>query len=182
VEIRHGASAASAPGSFEGVAFRADAACASAVLRTLDAIIRSAGDLEPASRTGAPTGAGHGGSPFMSEDPDPPDTPPGNVARLHPPGLPHQASLDRAVQAQIGAQLRSMYEHYVEQPIPDRLIDLVRRLGETQDPGAGRALAAADAPGQRGTFGATSGGAGGPARGHGPSEPPADPRRGGEES
>jgi hypothetical protein len=64
----------------------------------------------------------------MTDDPDP--KPSAKVARLHPPGLPHQASLDRGVQAQIGAQLRTMYEHYVEQPIPDRLIELVRRLGE----------------------------------------------------
>jgi hypothetical protein len=38
----------------------------------------------------------------------------------------------------IGAQLRSMYEHYIEQPIPDRLLELVQRLGadaasDTQD-------------------------------------------------
>jgi hypothetical protein len=64
----------------------------------------------------------------MSDDPDPKQS--AKVARLHPPGLPHHASLDRGVQAQIGAQLRTMYEHYVEQPIPDRLIELVRRLGE----------------------------------------------------
>ena len=68
------------------------------------------------------------GPALMSDDTDPKQS--AKVARLHPPGLPHQASLDRGVQAQIGAQLRTMYEHYVEQPIPDRLIELVRRLGE----------------------------------------------------
>ncbi len=79
----------------------------------------------------------------MSDDPDPPfggkdPEPDGKVARLHPPGMPHHAALDRAVQAQIGAQLRTMYEHYVDQPIPDRLIDLVRRLGEAQTAGAAK--------------------------------------------
>jgi hypothetical protein len=57
-----------------------------------------------------------------------------NVARLHPPRIPHHPILDRAVQGMIGAQLRSMYEHYIEQPIPDRLLELVQRLGhEAQD-------------------------------------------------
>jgi hypothetical protein len=53
-----------------------------------------------------------------------------NVARLHPPRIPHHPTLDRAVQGMIGAQLRSMYEHYIEQPIPDRLLELVQRLGD----------------------------------------------------
>jgi hypothetical protein len=72
-------------------------------------------------------------------DPDPLGRRPGEpsadradnkVARLHPPRIPHHPTLDRAVQGMIGAQLRSMYEHYVEQPIPDRLLDLVERLGQ----------------------------------------------------
>lgn len=66
----------------------------------------------------------------MGEDSsDHTDKPPGNVARLHPPRIPHHPTLDRAVQGMIGAQLRSMYEHYVDQPIPDRLLQLVGRLG-----------------------------------------------------
>lgn len=125
----------------------------------------------------------------MSEDPDPPDMARDNVARLHPPGLPHQASLDRAVQAQIGAQLRTMYEHYVEQAIPERLIDLVHRLGEPRGPAAGgqaardpagarehgTALGSANAPG-------TAARETGPAGGRRPAGPQADPRSAGEEA
>jgi hypothetical protein len=81
----------------------------------------------------------------MGEDSaDHPDKPPGNVARLHPPRIPHHPTLDRAVQGMIGAQLRSMYEHYVDQPIPDRLLELVGRLGRegasTGDSGRGPSL------------------------------------------
>jgi hypothetical protein len=70
-----------------------------------------------------------------------------NVARLHPPRIPHHPTLDRAVQGMIGAQLRSMYEHYIEQPIPDRLLELVQRLGAdagsgTQDDGGVQRLGA----------------------------------------
>lgn len=77
----------------------------------------------------------------MSEDSrDPPDDGSNKVARLHPPRIPHHPTLDRAIQGLIGSQLRSMYEHYVEQPIPDRLVKLVERLGEgscrTEVPGA----------------------------------------------
>jgi hypothetical protein len=52
------------------------------------------------------------------------------VARLHPPGVPHRVTLDRAVQGAIGAELRRMYDQLVEQPIPDRLLDLVNRIAE----------------------------------------------------
>jgi hypothetical protein len=100
---------------------------------TWDAWAGLPADHEPAPGRGDGQEASQGGSAVMSEDPD--LKPSGTVTRLHPPRLPHQASLDRAVQAQIGAQLRTMYEHYVDQPIPDRLVELVHRLGEAQDAG-----------------------------------------------
>jgi hypothetical protein len=58
--------------------------------------------------------------------------------RLHPassrsgrtPQIPssHGPALDRTVQAQIGDKLRTMYGELVEQPVPDRLADLLRQL------------------------------------------------------
>lgn len=38
-------------------------------------------------------------------------------------------SLDRLVQAQIGDKLRSMYGELAEQPVPDRLTQILDRLG-----------------------------------------------------
>ena len=43
-----------------------------------------------------------------------------------PEGSP---GLDRVVQAQIGDKLRTMYGELVDQPVPDRLADIIRRLG-----------------------------------------------------
>ena len=40
-----------------------------------------------------------------------------------------EPGLDRVVQAQIGDKLRSMYGELVEQPVPDRLADIIRKLG-----------------------------------------------------
>lgn len=40
------------------------------------------------------------------------------------------AGLDRVIQAQIGDKLRTMYDQLVEQPVPDRLADIIKRLGE----------------------------------------------------
>ncbi len=38
------------------------------------------------------------------------------------------AKLGRDIQARIGEQLRSMYNGLVEQPIPDRFVDLLKQL------------------------------------------------------
>jgi hypothetical protein len=41
-----------------------------------------------------------------------------------------EARLGREVQAKIGQQLRAMYDDVVNQGVPDRIADLVRRLSE----------------------------------------------------
>jgi hypothetical protein len=41
------------------------------------------------------------------------------------------ATLDRAIQARIGDQLRAMYDGLMEQPVPDRFHALLARLGGT---------------------------------------------------
>jgi hypothetical protein len=47
---------------------------------------------------------------------------------------PHKAEirLGREAQARIGELLRSMYNTYVSQGVPQHLADLVRRLGEQE--------------------------------------------------
>ena len=39
--------------------------------------------------------------------------------------------LDRGLQDRIGRDLRGMYAELLRQPIPDRILDLVARLGRT---------------------------------------------------
>ena len=39
-----------------------------------------------------------------------------------------EPSLDRSIQARIGDKLRAMYDELLEQPVPDRLKDLLERL------------------------------------------------------
>lgn len=39
--------------------------------------------------------------------------------------------LDRQVQAKIGQQLRAMYDDVVDQGVPDRFADLLKRLDDT---------------------------------------------------
>lgn len=41
-----------------------------------------------------------------------------------------EPGLDRMIQAQIGDKLRSMYGELAEQPIPDRLTQILSRLGQ----------------------------------------------------
>lgn len=36
--------------------------------------------------------------------------------------------LDRAIQARIGDRLRAMYDNLAEEPVPDRLADILKRL------------------------------------------------------
>lgn len=40
----------------------------------------------------------------------------------------HDAGLDRAIQARIGDRLRAMYDTLAEEPVPDRLAEILRRL------------------------------------------------------
>jgi hypothetical protein len=43
---------------------------------------------------------------------------------------------ETVVQGHIGRQLRALYDDVLAQPIPDRFLDLLRKLDETSDPGA----------------------------------------------
>ncbi|MCT8973649.1 NepR family anti-sigma factor [Microbaculum marinisediminis] len=46
------------------------------------------------------------------------------------------AALDERLQAHIGVQLKSMYDSYLNEPIPDRLVDLLEQLDRvSRDPG-----------------------------------------------
>ncbi len=40
------------------------------------------------------------------------------------------AGLDNRLQAHIGGQLKSMYDSYLNAPIPDRLVELLEKLDE----------------------------------------------------
>ena len=46
------------------------------------------------------------------------------------PNLPHSPGLDRVIQARIGDKLRAMYGELTEQPVPDRLMSILDRLGK----------------------------------------------------
>ncbi|MFE1601123.1 NepR family anti-sigma factor [Methylobacterium sp. ID0610] len=41
---------------------------------------------------------------------------------------PEQPGLDRTTQGRIGSHLRAMYDELMQQPIPDRFIDLLAEL------------------------------------------------------
>ncbi|HRF07472.1 MAG TPA: NepR family anti-sigma factor [Xanthobacteraceae bacterium] len=45
---------------------------------------------------------------------------------------PKSGGLDRQIQAKIGQQLRSMYDDVVDQGVPDRFVDLLKRLDGAQ--------------------------------------------------
>ena len=49
--------------------------------------------------------------------------------RAHKP----EVRLGREAQARIGEQLRTMYNSFVNQGVPQHLVDLVRRLSEQDD-------------------------------------------------
>ena len=51
---------------------------------------------------------------------------------LRDPSLP-VPFLDRSAQDRIGRELRAMYSDLERQPIPQRLLDLLRKLGEPKD-------------------------------------------------
>ena len=55
------------------------------------------------------------------------------------PGAPRkQGGLNAEIQARIGHQLRAMYDDVVRQGVPDRFVDLVRKLdGPATTPKAG---------------------------------------------
>jgi hypothetical protein len=43
---------------------------------------------------------------------------------------PSSPALDRVIQARIGDKLRAMYGELAEQPVPDRLVAILDRLGK----------------------------------------------------
>lgn len=45
--------------------------------------------------------------------------------------------LDRQAQARIGEQLRSMYDDLLKQPVPDRFVELLRKLDAKDGQGNG---------------------------------------------
>ena len=44
-----------------------------------------------------------------------------------------EPSLDRAIQARIGDNLRAMYDELLQQPVPDRFRDLLGKLDQNRD-------------------------------------------------
>ncbi|GJD48822.1 hypothetical protein OPKNFCMD_1548 [Methylobacterium crusticola] len=50
-----------------------------------------------------------------------------------PASEPDQPALDRNVQGRIGSHLRAMYDDLMQQPIPDRFIDLLANLERAAD-------------------------------------------------
>ncbi|HEV2560358.1 MAG TPA: NepR family anti-sigma factor [Microvirga sp.] len=57
------------------------------------------------------------------------------LAKARPPAALDEAlagdpKLDRAIQSRIGDQLRAMYDDLIQQPVPDRLKDLLGQLGK----------------------------------------------------
>jgi hypothetical protein len=51
------------------------------------------------------------------------------VVHIHPPYREQrEASIDLVSQGQIGVGLRGMYEDLLNQPVPEHLADLIRRL------------------------------------------------------
>ena len=47
--------------------------------------------------------------------------------------LSPEPSLDRAIQERIGDHLRAMYDNLVQQPVPDRFVELLSRLEKRND-------------------------------------------------
>lgn len=48
---------------------------------------------------------------------------------------PQSPALDRTIQAQIGDKLRTMYGELSDQPVPDRLVAILDRLGASKPQG-----------------------------------------------
>lgn len=54
-----------------------------------------------------------------------------DASALRDPSRP-EPSLDQTAQDQIGSDLRAMYDSLLSQPIPERFIDLIEKLGSTE--------------------------------------------------
>ncbi|TGD94665.1 NepR family anti-sigma factor [Methylobacterium nonmethylotrophicum] len=54
-----------------------------------------------------------------------------------PAAGPEQPALDRSVQGRLGSHLRAMYDELMQQPIPDRFVNLLAELERgTDEPSA----------------------------------------------
>lgn len=60
------------------------------------------------------------------------ETPVLSDPELRDPSLPEPA-LDREAQDRIGGELRAMYSDLASQPIPQRFLDLLEKLGTAED-------------------------------------------------
>jgi hypothetical protein len=47
--------------------------------------------------------------------------------------FPSEPGLDRAIQERIGDHLRAMYDDLVQQPVPDRFVELLNRIEKRND-------------------------------------------------
>ncbi|MGD0025188.1 MAG: NepR family anti-sigma factor [Xanthobacteraceae bacterium] len=65
----------------------------------------------------------------LEPDLDKPESQDSMAKRAHKP----EVRLGREAQARIGEQLRTMYNSFANQGVPQHLVDLVRRLSEQDD-------------------------------------------------
>jgi hypothetical protein len=69
----------------------------------------------------------------MSEKPKGPDPRDPSMSNQAIAGAkPKSGGLDRQIQAKIGQQLRSMYDDVVDQGVPDRFTELLKKLDGAQ--------------------------------------------------
>jgi hypothetical protein len=47
------------------------------------------------------------------------------------PGLPHRSH--KSLEAEIGKTMRAMYNDLLEQPIPDRFVELLKQIDQAQE-------------------------------------------------
>jgi hypothetical protein len=66
----------------------------------------------------------------MTEKPKGPDPTMSNEAVAG--AKPKSGGLDRQIQAKIGQQLRSMYDEVVDQGVPDRFAELLKKLDDAK--------------------------------------------------
>jgi hypothetical protein len=71
-------------------------------------------------------------TPPTNPDPFGPNSP----MRAQMTAKKNEARLGRDAQIRIGQQLRAMYDHVVNEGVPDHIADLVRRLSEQDDEGS----------------------------------------------
>ncbi len=55
------------------------------------------------------------------------------ISKLSEKQKPRTAKLGRDIQARIGEQLRTMYNGFLDQPVPDRFVELLKKLEAKQE-------------------------------------------------